>query len=41
MLHGRLRTADEYSGLLGQTGFKLQRVVPTESEVSILEAFVA
>jgi hypothetical protein len=41
MLHGQLRTADEYSSLLGQTGFKLQRVVPTESEVSILEAFVA
>ena len=41
MLHGRLRTADEYSHLLGQTGFRLQRVVPTQSEVSILEAFVA
>jgi O-methyltransferase domain/Dimerisation domain len=41
MLHGRLRTADEYSGLLGQTGYRLQRVVPTESDVSILEAFVA
>jgi ubiquinone/menaquinone biosynthesis C-methylase UbiE len=41
MLHGRLRTADEYSGLLGQAGFRLQRVVPTESDVSILEAFVA
>jgi O-methyltransferase domain/Dimerisation domain len=40
MLHGRLRTVDEYSGLLGQAGFRLQRVVPTESEVSILEAFV-
>jgi hypothetical protein len=41
MLHGRLRTADEYSGLLGQVGFRLQRIVPTESDVSILEAFVA
>lgn len=40
MLHGRLRTADEYSGLLGQAGFRLQRVVPTDSDVSILEAFV-
>jgi hypothetical protein len=40
MLHGRLRTVEEYSGLLGQTGFRLQRVVPTESEVSIVEAFV-
>jgi hypothetical protein len=41
MLHGRLRTAGEYSGLLGQAGFGLQRVVPTKSDVSILEAFVA
>jgi O-methyltransferase domain/Dimerisation domain len=41
MLHGRLRTADEYVGLLGQSGFRLQRVVPTESDVSIVEALVA
>jgi len=41
MLHGRLRTADEYSRLLGQTGFRLQRVIPTASDVSILEALVA
>jgi hypothetical protein len=40
MLHGRLRTADEYSGLLGRAGFRLQRVVPTESDVAILEATV-
>ena len=40
MMHGRLRTADEYSALLGQAGFQLQRVVPTESDVSIVEAFV-
>jgi hypothetical protein len=40
MLHGRLRTADEYSGLLGQAGFRLQRVTPTASDVSILEAIV-
>ena len=40
-LHGRLRTADEYSGLLGQAGFQLKRVVPTESDVSIVEAYVA
>ena len=38
MLHGRLRTADEYSGLLDKAEFRLQRVLPTESEVSILEA---
>jgi len=41
MLHGRLRTADEYSALLGQAGFRLRCVVPTESDVSILEAVVA
>jgi hypothetical protein len=41
MLHGRLRTVDEYSGLLGQAGFRLQRIVPTESDVSILEAAAA
>jgi O-methyltransferase domain/Dimerisation domain len=41
MLHGRLRTADEYSGLLSQAGFQLQRVIPTESDVSIVEASVA
>jgi hypothetical protein len=41
MLHGRLRTADEYSDLLGQAGFRPQRVVPTESDVSILEACIA
>jgi hypothetical protein len=41
MLHGRLRKVGEYSALLGQAGFRLQRVLPTESEVSILEAFVA
>jgi hypothetical protein len=39
MMHGRLRTADEYTGLLDQSGFGLQRVVPTESDVSIMEAF--
>jgi hypothetical protein len=41
MLHGRLRTVEEYSGLLGQAGFQLQRVLPTESDVSIVEASVA
>jgi hypothetical protein len=41
LLHGRLRTADEYSGLLGQAGFRLERVVPTESDVSLLEASAA
>jgi hypothetical protein len=41
MMHGRLRTAEEYSGLLDQAGFRLQRVIPTESDVSIVEASVA
>jgi hypothetical protein len=38
ILHGRLRTADEYSGLLGRAGFRIERIIPTESEVSVLEA---
>lgn len=38
MLHGRLRTADEYAGLLRQAGFRAERIIPTESEVSVLEA---
>jgi hypothetical protein len=41
MLHGRLRTVEEYSSLLNKSGFNLQRVVPTESDVSIVEASVA
>ncbi len=40
MLHGRLRTADEYASLLSQAGFRIERIVPTESEVSVLEALV-
>ncbi|MGH6770704.1 MAG: methyltransferase [Xanthobacteraceae bacterium] len=39
LMTGRVRTADEYSSLLGQSGFRLQRIVLTESDVSILEAF--
>jgi hypothetical protein len=41
MLHGRLRTVEEYSSLLNKSGFNLQRVVATESDVSIVEASVA
>lgn len=41
LLGGRVRTEEEYSALLRQTGFRLQRVLPTESDVSILEAFAA
>ena len=38
LLYGWIRSADEYSGLLGQAGFRVERVVTTESEVSVLEA---
>jgi hypothetical protein len=41
MLHGRLRAVEEYSGLLNKAGFRLERVVPTESDVSIIEASIA
>jgi SAM-dependent methyltransferase len=40
MLHGRLRTADEYAGLLDQARFRMEKIIPTESEVSVLEASV-
>lgn len=35
------RTEPEYHGLLDKAGFRLARVVPTESAVSIVEAFPA
>jgi hypothetical protein len=35
---GRERTEPEYRALLGKAGFRLTRVVPTESAVSIVEA---
>jgi hypothetical protein len=38
---GEERTADEYGALLAKAGFKLTRVVPTPSAVSIIEAFKA
>lgn len=41
MLHGRLRSAEEYAGLLGQAGFRIEKMAPTDSEVSLLEASVA
>ncbi len=41
MLHGRLRTADEYAALLGQAGFRTARIIPTDSEVSVVEASAA
>lgn len=37
MLHGRLRTGDEYAGLLGEAGFRIEKIIPTESDVSVLE----
>jgi hypothetical protein len=38
---GQERTETEYRALLDKAGFGLERVVPTESVVSIVEAFVA
>jgi O-methyltransferase domain len=35
---GQERTEPEYRELLDKAGFRLQRVVPTESAVSIVEA---
>ena len=38
---GQERTEPEYRRLLDEAGFKLTRVVPTESAVSVVEAFPA
>lgn len=38
---GRERTAEEYGTLLEEAGFRLERVVPTESPVSVVEAVPA
>ncbi len=35
---GKERTADEYRALFQQAGFELSRIVPTGSEVSVIEA---
>lgn len=35
---GKERTADEYRALLAKTGFELTQIIPTGSEVSIIEA---
>jgi hypothetical protein len=35
---GEERTAEEYEKLLTKAGFKLTRIVPTESTVSVIEA---
>jgi len=38
---GQERTEPEYAALLGKAGFRLTRVVPTESAVSVVEAMTA
>ena len=38
---GQERTAEEYGALLDKAGFRLTRVVPTESAVSVVEAVSA
>jgi hypothetical protein len=38
---GQERTAAEYGSLLGKAGFRLSRVVPTASAVSVVEALIA
>lgn len=38
LLGGRERTEDEYRALLGATGFRLERVIPTQTLFSLLEA---
>jgi hypothetical protein len=38
---GQERSEPEYRALLDRAGFRLARVVPTESAVSIVEAFPA
>ena len=38
---GLERTEPEYQALLDKAGFRVARVVPTESAVSVIEAFPA
>jgi hypothetical protein len=40
LTRGRERTEPEYRALLDNAGFRLTRVVPTESAVSVVEAFL-
>lgn len=40
MTGGRERTPDEFAHLLGESGFRLSRVIPTRSAYSIVEAIV-
>jgi len=41
LLTGRVRSVDEYSALLSRAGFRLEKIIPTDSNVSILEALIA
>jgi hypothetical protein len=38
MLTGRERTSDELAGLLDGAGFTLDRIVPTPTPMSVVEA---
>ncbi len=38
LLGGRERTAEEYGSLLGGAGFRMERIIPTHSPFSIVEA---
>lgn len=38
MLHGKERTRAQYADLLGRAGFRLNRVIPTVSPISLIEA---
>lgn len=38
LLGGRERTAEEYRSLLGDAGFRMERIIPTHSPFSIVEA---
>jgi len=38
MTGGKERTVEEYGRLLGQAGFKLNRVIPTSCDLNIIEA---
>lgn len=39
LLNGKERTADEFSNLFNSAGLKLNRIIPTRSEISIIEGF--
>ena len=41
MTGGKERTIEEFRQLLAKAGFRLNRVIPTSSEVSIIEALPA